>query len=172
MFQRSVTLTLTQTHCVYFIHLGLFLQPLTKCDPLENRMANHFSILALRTPWTVWKGKKDTTLKDEPSRSVGVLYAVGEEWRNSSRGMKRLSQRGNDIQLWCVWWCKEQQYCIGTWSVRSRNQGKLELVKQKVARVNTEILVIGELKWTGMANLIQITIISTTVGKNPLEEMK
>ena len=52
------------------------------------------------------------------------------------------------------------------------NQGKLELVKQEVARVNTEILGIGELKWTGMANLIQITIISTTVGKNPLEEMQ
>ena len=48
------------------------------------------------------------------------------------------------------------------------NQGKLEVVKQ--ARVNINTLRISELKWMGIANLIQITIISTTVGKNPLEE--
>ena len=52
------------------------------------------------------------------------------------------------------------------------NQGKLEVVKQEIARVNTDILGISELKWTGMGNLIQVTIISTTVGKNPLEEME
>ena len=49
------------------------------------------------------------------------------------------------------------------------NQGELEVVKQEMARVNIDILGIGELKWT---NLIQMTIISTTVGKNPLEEME
>ena len=48
------------------------------------------------------------------------------------------------------------------------NQGKLEVVKQEMARVNN-ILGISELKW---AHLIQMTIISTTVGKNPLEEME
>ena len=52
------------------------------------------------------------------------------------------------------------------------NQGKLEVVKQEMARVNINILGISELKWTGMANLIQMTIISTTVGKNHLEEME
>ena len=56
-----------------------------------------------------------------------------------------------------------------TWNVRSMNQGKLEVVKQEMARVNTDILGISELKW---ATLIQMTIISTTVGKNPLEEME
>ena len=45
--------------------------------------------------------------------------------------------------------CKEQ-YCIGTWNVRSMNQSKLEVVKQKMARVNVDILRISELKWTGM----------------------
>ena len=45
--------------------------------------------------------------------------------------------------------CKEQ-YCIGTWNVRSMNQGKLEMVKQEMARVNIDILGISELKWTGM----------------------
>ena len=45
--------------------------------------------------------------------------------------------------------CKEQ-YCIGTWNVRSKNQGKLEVVKQEMARVNIDILGISELKWTGL----------------------
>ena len=52
------------------------------------------------------------------------------------------------------------------------NQGKLEVVKQEIARVNVDILGISELKWTGMGEFTQMTIISTTVGKNPLEEME
>ena len=67
--------------------------------------------------------------------------------------------------------CKEQ-YCIGTWNVRSMNQGKLEVIKQELARVNIDILGISELKWTGMVNVTQMTLISTTVSKNPLEEME
>jgi len=46
--------------------------------------------------------------------------------------------------------CCKKQYCIGTWNVRSMNQGKLEVVKQEMARVNINILGINELKWTGM----------------------
>ena len=46
--------------------------------------------------------------------------------------------------------CCKEQYCIGTWNVRSMNQGKLEVVKQEMARVNADILGIGELRWTGM----------------------
>ena len=46
--------------------------------------------------------------------------------------------------------CYKEQYCIGTWNVRSLNQGKSELVKQEMARVNIDILGIRELKWTGM----------------------
>ena len=49
------------------------------------------------------------------------------------------------------------------------NQGKLEVVKQEIGRVNINILGISELKWTGMGKLIQMTIISTILGKNPLE---
>ena len=68
--------------------------------------------------------------------------------------------------------CKEQ-YCTGTWNVRSVNQGKLEVVRQEMARVNIDTLGISEnengLEWV---NLIQMTIISTTMGKNPLEEME
>ena len=52
------------------------------------------------------------------------------------------------------------------------NQGKLEVVKQEMERVNINILGISKLKLLGWVNLTQITIISTTVGKNPLEEME
>ena len=48
-----------------------------------------------------------------------------------------------------VQWCKEQ-YCIGTWNVRSMNQGKLEVVKQEMARVNINIIGISKLRWTGL----------------------
>ena len=68
--------------------------------------------------------------------------------------------------------CCKEQYCIGSWNVRSMNQGKLEVVKQEMARVNVDILGITELKWTGWVNITQMTIISTTVGRNPLEEME
>ena len=64
--------------------------------------------------------------------------------------------------------CHKEQYCIETRNVRSMNQGKLEVIKQEMARANIEILGISELKWTGWVNLTQITIISTTMGKNPL----
>ena len=53
---------------------------------------------------------------------------------------------GDESKIWC---CKEQ-YCTGTWNVRSMNQGKLDVVKQEMARVNINILGISELKWMGM----------------------
>ena len=68
--------------------------------------------------------------------------------------------------------CCKEQYCIGTWNVRCMNHGKLEVVKQEMARVNVDILGISKLRWTGTGELTQMTIIFTTVGKTPLEEMK
>ena len=68
--------------------------------------------------------------------------------------------------------CCKEQHCIGTWNVRSMNQGKLEVVKQEMARVNIDILGISELKWTGMGEFTQMTIISITAGRNPSEEME
>ena len=67
--------------------------------------------------------------------------------------------------------CCKEQYCIGTWNVRSMNHGKLEVAKQEMTRENVDILGIRKVKWTGMVDLTQMTIISTAVGKNPLEEM-
>ena len=68
--------------------------------------------------------------------------------------MKQLGQRGNDTQQWMflvvskIRCCKEQ-YCIGTWNVQSMTRGKLDMVKQKMAKANIDILGISELKWTG-----------------------
>ena len=56
---------------------------------------------------------------------------------------------GGESQVQC---CKEQ-YCIGTWNVRSMNQGKLEVVKKEMTRANTDILGISELKWSGMGGI-------------------
>ena len=66
-------------------------------------------------------------------------------------------------------WCRKEQYFIDTSNVRSVNQGKLQVVTQEMARVNINILGISKLEWV---NLTQMTIISTTVGKNPLEEIE
>ena len=124
------------------------------------------------------KRQKGRILKDEFRRSVGAQYATGDQWRNNSRENEQMEPKqkqypvvdvtGDRSKVRC---CKEQ-CCIGTWNVRFMNQGKLEVVKQEMARVNIDILGISELKWTGMVTLTQMTIISSTVGKNPLEEME
>ena len=102
------------------------------------------------------KRQNGRTLKDELPRLVGTQYAAGDQWRTNSRkkeGMEPKQKQhpvvdvtGDGSKVQC---CKEQ-YCIGTWNVRSMNQGKLEVVEQEIARVNIDILGISELKWTGM----------------------
>ena len=100
------------------------------------------------------KRQKDRTLKDELPRSVCFQYATGDQWRNNSRKNEEMEPNkkqhpaviGDGSKAQC---CKEQ-YCIGTWDIRSMNQGKLELVIQEMARVNVDILGISKLKWTGM----------------------
>ena len=64
----------------------------------------------------------------------------------SKRGKQHLvvDVSGGESKVQC---CKEQ-YCIGTWNIRSMNQGKLDLVKQEMVRVNIKILGLSELKWT------------------------
>ena len=87
------------------------------------------------------------------SSSVGSQYAIGEKWRNSSRKNEEAETKqkqcpvvdvtGDESKVQC---CKEQ-YCIKTWNVRSMSQGKLEVVKQGMERVNINILGTSELKW-------------------------
>ena len=135
---------------------GSWWRILTKRWPLEKGMPNHFIILAWKTPWTVWKGKKkNRILKDEFLRWGGAQYAR-DQWRNNSRKNEEKEPKwkqcpvvdvtGDGSKVWC---CKEQ-YSIGTWNIRCMNQGKLEVVKQEMARVNIDILGISELKWTKM----------------------
>ena len=108
-------------------------------------------------PMNSMKRQRDMTSGDDSPMSEGVQYATGEKQKattNRSRKTEVLGQIRNDTQLWMclvvkVQCCKEQ-YCIGIWNVRSVNQGKLDMVRQEMARVNMDILGISELKWMGM----------------------
>ena len=102
------------------------------------------------------KRQKDRTLKDELPRLVGAPYATGDQWRNNSRKNEETEPKqkqhtvvdvtgdGSKVQ------CYKEQYCMGTWNVKSMNQVKLEVVKQEMARVNIDVLGISKLKWTVM----------------------
>ena len=100
------------------------------------------------------KRQKDKSLKDELPRPVGAQYATGDQWRNNSRKNEEMEPKKKQYPVVDVTGhrskvrCCEGQYCIGTWNVRSMNQGKLEVVKQKMARRNIDILRISKLKWT------------------------
>ena len=94
-------------------------------------------------------------MKEELPRWVGAQYATGDQWRNNSRkneGMEPKKKQHSVVDVTgdrSKVQCHKEQYCIGTWNVKSMNQGKLEVVKQEMARVNINILGINELKWTG-----------------------
>ena len=110
----------------------------------------------LENPMNSMKRQKYRTLKDELPRSVGAQYATTDQWRHNSRKNEVMEPKqkqhpavngtGDGSKVQC---CKEQ-YCIGTWNVRSMNQGKLEEVKQEMTRVNIDILGISEIRWNGM----------------------
>ena len=87
------------------------------------------------------KRQEDRTLKDELPRSMCAQYATGDQWRNNSRKNEETEPKqehhpvvdvtgdGSEIR------CYKEQYCIGTWNVRSINQGKLEVIKQEMAKL-------------------------------------
>ena len=109
---------------------------------------------------------------------VGVQYAIGDQWRNNSRKNEEMEKKqkqhpvvdvigdGSKVQG-----CKEQ-YCIGTWNVRPINEGKLEVVKQEMARVTVDNLGISELKWTGMGEFNSDDHYIYYCEQKPLEEME
>ena len=119
-----------------------------------NRKPLQYS--CLENPMNSIKRQNDRILTEELPRSVGAQYATGDQQRNNSRkneGMEPKQKQhpvvdvtGDGSKVRC---CKEQ-YCIGTLTVRAMNQGKLEVVKQEMARVNVDMLGISEIKWTGM----------------------
>ena len=100
----------------------------------------------LENPMNSMKRQKYRILKDELLRLVGAQYATGDQWRNNIRKKEEMEPKqkqdplvdgtGDRRGVRC---CKGQ-YCKGTWNVRSMNQGKLEVVKQEMTRVNVDIL--------------------------------
>ena len=102
------------------------------------------------------KRQNDRILKEELPRSLRAQYATGGQWRNNSRKNEEMKPKEKQQAVVNmtgdgskVRYCKEQ-YCIGTWNVRSMNQVKFEVVKQEMAKVNFKILGIRELNWTGL----------------------
>ena len=89
----------------------------------------------LENPMNSMRRQKDRILKDELPRLAGAQHATGDQWRNNSRKNEETEPKqkqysvvdvtGDGSKVQC---CKEQ-YCIGTWNVRSMNPGKLEVVK-------------------------------------------
>ena len=91
------------------------------------------------------KRQKDRTLKDELPRLVGAQYTTGDQWRTNSRKNEEMEPKQKQYPVVDVTGdgskvrCYKQQYRTGAWNVRPMNQGKLEVVKQEMARVNIDI---------------------------------
>ena len=91
------------------------------------------------------KRQNDRMLKEELPRLVGARYATGDQWRNDSRKNEGMEPKQKQYPVVNVTddkskvRCCKEQYCKETWNVRSMNQGKLEVVKQEMARVNVNI---------------------------------
>ena len=104
----------------------------------------------LENPMNSMRRQNDRILKEELPRPVGAQYATGDQWRNNSRENDRVEPKQKQHPAVDVTGdrgkvgCYKELYCIGTWNVRSMNQGKLEVVTQEMARVNIDILGITE----------------------------
>ena len=120
--QLSVSYLFAFSYCSYFSSTGE-----GNGKPLQYS--------CLENPMNSMKRQNDRILKEELPRSVSAQYATRDQWRNNSRKNERMEPKqkkcpvvdvtGDRSKVRC---CKEQ-YCIGTWNVRSMNQGKLEVVK-------------------------------------------
>ena len=114
------------TYCLTWVSLTLDMGYLLTAAPANSR-----------------KKQIDRILKEELPRLVGAQYANGDQWRNNSRKNEGMEPKQKQYSVVDVIGdrskvrCCKQQYCIGTWNVRSINQGKLEVVKQEMSRVNS-----------------------------------
>ena len=97
----------------------------------------------------------------------GEITSENEEMEPKQKQCPAVDVTGDGSQVRCC----EEPYCIGTWNVRSMNQGNLEVIKQEMARVNIDILGISELKWTGMGGFKADDhyMYYCGISKNPLE---
>ena len=100
----------------------------------------------LENPMNSMKRQNDRILNEEFLRLVGAQITTGDQWRNNSRKNEWMEPKQKQYPVVDVIsdrskvQCCKEQYCIGTWNVRSTSQGKLEVVKQEMARVNVDIL--------------------------------
>ena len=148
-----------------FLHCKQILYPLSHWGSPKN-------------PMNSMKRQKDMTMKYEAPGQQGSSTLLEKSRETAPDRMKSLDSKQKQCPVVDVSdgksevQCCKEQYCIGTLNVRSINQGKLEVGKQEMARVNIYILRISELQGQEWANITQMTIISTTLGKNSLEEME
>ena len=132
----------------------------------------------LENPMNSMKRQNYKILKEELPRSVGAQHDTGYQWRNNCRKNEEMETKQKQHPVVDVTGDRskvrryKEQYCIGNWNVKSMNQGKLEVVKQEMARVNVYVLGISELKWTGMGEFNSDDHYIYYRGKNPLEEME
>ena len=110
----------------------------------------------LENPMNSMKRQNDRILKGEPPAWQVPSNATGAQWRHDSRKNEGMEPKQKQYLVVDVTSdrskvrCYKEQYCIGTWNVRSMNQGNMEVAKQEMARMNVDILGISELRWTGM----------------------
>ena len=106
----------------------------------------------LDNPMNSMKKQNDRILKEELPRSAGAQYATGDQGRNNCRKKEGMAPKQKQYPVVDVIGdrskvlCGKEQYCIGTWNVRSMNQGKLEVVKQEMEKGNVDIVGISEIK--------------------------
>ena len=114
----------------------------------------------------------------ELPRSVSAQYATGDQWRNNSRKNEGMEPKQKQYPVVNVTSdrskvrCYIEKYCIGTWNVKSMNQGKLDVVKQEMVRINIDILGISELKWTGVGKFNLDKHYIYYCGQESIEEME
>ena len=121
---------------MFFLELSCFFH-----DPADVGNLISGSSAFSKTSLNIWKFTVHILLKGELPGSVGAQYATGDQWRNNSRKNEGMEPKQKQYTVVDVTSdrskvrCCEEQYCIGTWNVSSMNQGKLEVVKQEMARV-------------------------------------
>ena len=124
---------------------------LTLCDTMDYTVYEILQVRILKlVAFPFSRGSSQPRDQTQVSRIAGrrfTIWATREVMEPKQKQHPVVDVTGDASKVW--FW--KQQYCIGTWNVRSMNQGKLEVLKQEMARVNIDILGISELKCTGMS---------------------
>ena len=107
----------------------------------------------LENPINNMKRQKYIIVKDEFPRSIGAQYATGNQWRTNSRKKEETEPKQQHLVVDVTGdrskvQCGKEQYCIGTWNVRSVNQGKLEVVKHPLPTIQEKTLHMDITRWS------------------------